>query len=254
MPREVQQKQKRALSKDVTDNVTDKHDVAEGLREFRMENTCTWKNMNEEIREDICISEDVEDDDVEIVELCECNSQEMQLGGDNLFRISVTSRPNLVDILSDTSVPDAVIWSSILSAFENCTDYEQLEKVVFEIKGHVKPLGDRVPVEYCPEVDVIDRVAQKEIPPDGLVNMRLKAIKMLGDGNCLLRSTGKSYFNDPERHVELRARLVMEAVINKEKYLSHSCLERGATYLHSNADLPTWQIQQATRKQVLPCI
>ena len=33
--------------------------------------------------------------------------------------------------------------------------------------------------------------------------------------------------------------MVIEGVVNMDKYLSDDCLERGATYFHSNADLPT---------------
>ena len=90
---------------------------------------------------------------------------------------------------------------------------------------------------YCPSLDKIDNVAQKDIPSDGPVHLR--AITTIGDGNCLCRALSKAFYNDDSYHLELRARIVIEGIINKDKYLSDDCLERGASVLHNNADLPT---------------
>ena len=37
----------------------------------------------------------------------------------------------------------------------------------------------------------------------------------------------------------MRARLIIEGMTNMKHYISDDCLERGATFLHRNADLPT---------------
>ena len=124
-----------------------------------------------------------------------------------------------------------------LSAFESCRDYEELKTMVNEIKQYIPKLRIHVVTEYSPETDTIDKVAQSEIPLDGPV--RRVAVFTVGDGNCLTRSVGKSFFNDPSKHLELHARIVIEAVTNMEQYLSHQCLERGATYIHANAELLT---------------
>ena len=130
------------------------------------------------------------------------------------------------------AVPESVFWHSIPSAMDSCTEYSQLENIVLELKQIVPPLKPRnMDAKYSPPMDKIDMVAQSEIPPDGPVS--LKVVSTTGDGNCLPRSVRYVH------HVELRARVVMEGVTNKDKYLSDDCLERGASFVHGNADLPT---------------
>ena len=84
---------------------------------------------------------------------------------------------------------------------------------------------------------MIDKVAQKEIPPDG--PRHLKAIQTYGDGNCLCHALSRAKYNTDEHHIEIQARILIEGVIHREKYLSDDCLERGASILHRHADLPT---------------
>ena len=69
-------------------------------------------------------------------------------------------------------------------------------------------------------------VAQAEIPYDG--PSMLKAVFTTGDDNCLPRAICKACFNHDGRHVEIRARIVIEGVTYIDKYLSDDCLERGA--------------------------
>ena len=95
----------------------------------------------------------------------------------------------------------------------------------------------RVKTEFMPGIYKIDDVAQKEIPADGPVTRT--AIKTYGDGNCLTRALSTAFYNDPSKHPEIRARIVVEGVSNMKQYLSDTCLERGASYIHQNADLPT---------------
>ena len=202
------------------------------------EGSCTWRNVNEEIgaMENLVTSQDSEDA-VQDLDMCGRCSKEVELAGDNLFTVSVTKNANLLSAITDGQIPECLLWTSILSAFESCLDFEQLKNMISELVPHIPRLRERVVVEYLPGVDEIDTVAQSEIPPDGL--MCRKAVKTVGDGNCLPRSLGKGAFNDPSMHVELRVRMVIEVVIHIEKYLSHQCLECGATYIHSNTDLPT---------------
>ena len=64
-------------------------------------------------------------------------------------------------------------------------------------------------------------------------------MKTEGDGNCLCHALSKAFFNEDTKHLEIRVRIIIEAIIHKDKYLCDDCLERGATFLHGNADLPT---------------
>ena len=65
----------------------------------------------------------------------------------------------------------------------------------------------------------------------------LRAICILGDGNCLCQAVCKGFFNSDARHIEMRVRIIIEGIVNKS-YLSDDCLEHGASYIHKNADLP----------------
>ena len=220
---------------DVTDSETDKRPNAGNDG-----NPCAWRNINEEIGHDsILPSENIEDLGLEEVEMCERCSKEIELAGDNLFTVSVTptEKFDLCTALQNDEIPECLLWTSILSAFQSCTDFDQLKKLVNDINELLPPLKERVDVTYCRHVHQNDTVTQSEIPMDGPVS-RI-AVQTIGDGNCLVRSLGIGYFNDDSTHIELRVRIVIEGVIHMDSYLSHACLERGATYLHSNAELPT---------------
>ena len=54
----------------------------------------------------------------------------------------------------------------------------------------------------------------------------------------MCRAASKSFFNKDCWHIELRAHIIIEGILNKDKYLTDDCLERGATLIHANADLP----------------
>ena len=60
----------------------------------------------------------------------------------------------------------------------------------------------------------------------------------IGDGNCFGCSISKSFWNHDGKHIELHARIVMEGIINIEYYLHDDFLQRGATWIHDNAELP----------------
>ena len=150
--------------------------------------------MGEEITEDdfLSVSPDNtnEDEVVEVLDMCEQRSKEFQLASDNVVCVSVM-QPNVTPLLQllKEDVPECVIWNSILSAFHSCTDFDQLQRMIYDIHDQIPPLQERVAVFYSPETDEIDHVAQNEIPDDGPVHK--KGIKTVGDGNCLPRSLGK---------------------------------------------------------------
>ena len=98
-------------------------------------------------------------------------------------------------------------------------------------------MSTQVKSTYSVKLDKIDCVAQKEIPTDGPRN--LNAVHTDGDGNCLPRGLSRGYFNTDLHHHEIRAHIAIEDIVHMDEYLSDECLERGATVVHSNVDLPT---------------
>ena len=198
----------------------------------------TWINVNEEItaqdlmESDSPLEENTEEND--IIFLCEERSKEFQLLSEN-FIPSCSGKKDIASLFKE-KLSHGVLWTSILTALDECRDFTALEKLCKEVRDEMPPLKKRVKA-FISGADSIDTVAQAEIPPDG--PRGLNAVMTVGDGNCMPRSVSRSYFNDDSFHLELRARFVVEGVLNKELYLKDDILERGATYLHENADLPT---------------
>ena len=190
--KEVKQMKQRQINttevknreKIVTDHVTDwKYVRSKNENKKVTAEECTWKNINEEIKLEDFVSTEDTDGEMELVEICQQHSKEVELGCDNFLHLSVTPElPNVVDFLSNKNLPEDVIWKSILSAFESCTDFIQLKKLTEDIEQLVPIIDECVQVYFCPGVDVPDNVAQCQIPPDGPTS--LKAVQTDGDGNA----------------------------------------------------------------------
>ena len=206
--------------------------------------TCSWINIDEEIavqdmdlntsKSQQNVSE--ENNNVEIIEVCERMSKEFCMAAESVIPQMINSPKITVKDPLIEQVPEEAFWASLLSAFELVNNYKQLEELVLELYPHLPPLAPRVSAYFSPN-DKQDLVAQAEIPVDG--PRMLTAVMTVGDGNCLSRSASKGYFNMDTKHIEIRACTVIEGIVNMDKYLSHEYLERGATHIPKNADLPT---------------
>ena len=60
----------------------------------------------------------------------------------------------------------------------------------------------------------------------------------LGDGNFCPCSLSIAGFGDDLKHIEIRAKIVIENVIIKEKYLNHKYLSQGAVEVRKDVTLP----------------
>ena len=121
---------------------------------------------------------------------------------------------------------------------KKCITYEELEILVQSLIAEgLPPLDPRVNTVYVPGKHIQDVIAQCETPETGQYNVT--AVKTTADGNYLSRAFSTAHFDTQERHMEVRARMVIEGIVNKNKYISHQYLSRGAAYLHLNAELPT---------------
>ena len=223
----IETRSARRKEQNVSDEVTENQDIP-----------CTWINDDEIIDLEDCTAFPTSEsnNDCEIIEVCERRSKEFRMSSENQIQSACNSQ-NIVNELFDDSIPEEVLWPNILSALENCRQEDELIQLCKDIRQRLPPLKPRVTAQFSRDSDTIDRVAQSEIPLDGPT--MLVAIRTLGDGNCLCRALSRAFFNDDSLHIELRARMVVEGVLNKDKYTSDNCLERGASYIHNNADLPT---------------
>ena len=220
---------------DVTDDKVTDNQVTENKWQ---ESTPTWVSVAEEITaaDFMSTSSSISGGsaDLEIIEICERASSEFQMAGENVLpKPKFTS---VTDMLKN-KVPDDVLWPSLLTALQEAKDFNSLVKLCEKIKDYMPALRPRVKAFFSNHSDLHDRVAEKEIPPDG--PKHLHAITTCGNGNCLCHALSHGYFNKDLFHIEIRVCIVIEGVLNRHHYLTDSGLDRGASYIHSNADLPT---------------
>ena len=238
-------KRTRSVAQKSKENATSSKSVADApsnsAQEINEERHCTWVSVAEEITANDFMSSEhssqksQESDDIEIIEVCERGSKEFKLAGENNIRTQ--SNVVAVDKLAYENIPEDVFWLSILLALENCRRGDALDQLAHELHGRLPPLKPRQRAVYDPVADTIDNVAENEIPLDGPTSLR--TIKTIGDGNCLCRALSKAFYNDDTKHLEIRARIVIEGIMHKDSYITDDCLERGASLVHGNADLPT---------------
>ena len=199
---------------------------------------CTWINEAENDTSATDYSIPNISNEVEVIEICSSTSKDFEISSQNMME-QENGKAKLQELLLDLEeIPEDLLWTSILTAFASCTDYDQLEKIVLDVKDRIPALNPRnEEAKFWNMRDIIDCVAQMEIPPDG--PRHLRAIQTLGDGNCLCQALSRAFFGDESHHAEIRAQIVIEGIVNRQKYLSDHCLERGASFIHKNADLPT---------------
>ena len=60
----------------------------------------------------------------------------------------------------------------------------------------------------------------------------------LGDGNCCAYSLNITGFGNDSKHIQIRTKIVIENVINKEKYQNHKYRSQGAVQVWKDVTLP----------------
>ena len=124
------------------------------------------------------------------------------------------------------SPPDATPfnWAGVKRIIYKCDDFSQLAKF---ISGLVLPPFTRQPVKtVINTADVIDTVALHFMPTD--IPQSLVPLKNKGCGDCLLHAVSQLVFGDQHHELEMRVRIIKEAIVNEKKYLNHAALTTGA--------------------------
>ena len=209
---------------------------------------------------------DDDDDDLEIPEILENSEQQQefeeivhaeQLGEDDIFIDLTEGAENVpndgneliaedgndsdviitkesqpihpsVEILQDTEViPDHIYWESKLAALERCSSDDEFKRTGIDLSKDLKHLRPRKQVTFLGESAKIDRVASSTLPEDGPQDVL--CIMSTPDGNCLCCSLSYCYSGSESMHLEIRARIVIEGIVNKKYYTSHEVMSRGAT-------------------------
>ena len=164
-----------------------------------------------------------------MINICAQKSTEFLLSCENALRQGM-AQPSTVHEILDDAIPEEALWYSILSAIESCHHYIEADKLTRQLiySGRIPVMQKRSEVYFILELDVRDMVTQRDIPPDGPVHMN--AVYTEGDGNCFCRALNKAFFNTFSRHIEIRARIVLEGIINKSTYAEQQSYIRMQTY------------------------
>ena len=127
-----------------------------------------------------------------------------------------------------------IFWETILGELERCTDFPELQTCAAVIlNDRIAPIRHQEKgVRFRNDVDFIDAVAQSSLPDE--LKSSYDAVWVLGDGNCLPRSLSHAYIGDDHMHIELRARIALEGIVNKERYLNPNVMNRGSTIVRES--------------------
>ena len=138
----------------------------------------------------------------------------------------------LSNSVSDSSVltcKEASEWDPVLHVLEKFDNYSDLENYIESLpKKMLQPLKCAVS-KFKPSMHSIDYVAKLSMPDDCPRNCI--PVFTIGDGNCYPRSLSCAAFGDDSQHVLLRAKIVVEGVYNKQRYLDNSYLSVGSKSL-----------------------
>ena len=126
----------------------------------------------------------------------------------------------LSDSVSDSSVvtcDEVSEWDPVLHVLEKFDSYSDLENYIESLPKKMLQLLKCAVSKFKPSMHSIDYVAKLSMPDDCPLNCI--PVFTIGDGNCYPRSLSCAAFGDDSRHVLLRAKIVVEGVYNKQRYL-----------------------------------
>ena len=139
------------------------------------------------------------------------------------FITNTVSKNNPCQI--ETSTSDTEFdWDGILNELKQYCTYDEIIAIVQKYKLPPLKLRRKYRQTVC---DQIDLIAQKFYPTDHPANYI--PIVTRGLGNCFAHALLHALFGTQNRHVEIRVRLVFEAVMNEPLHLSNQYLSLGCT-------------------------
>ena len=127
-------------------------------------------------------------------------------------------------------------WSEILNILGSFSTYSDLETYVLSLNEEYTKAVKYVVQKFRKCRHRVDIVAKKSMHTDSPANV--VPVVTIGDGNCCPRSLSIAAFGDDSRQLELRAKIILESVVNKEKYLNQDYLAEGLSVVHDDVTLP----------------
>lgn len=205
---------------------------------------------NQEIRldeegediEEVIIQSDEDNEEVEVTDRIAVDDQSMmravqdsQIHQNNFFQHTAAAHIDLSDEVPRTPARQGY-WECVLEKFNRCDSMESLMATVYAECEKGLPQMPKLKMPTSTAGFPLDSRAQAEYPNDGPKD--LKAVQVYGDGNCFPRAVSLLLFSTQNHHHEVRARMIIEAVVNKHIYLDEEYLKQGATFLHKRSTLP----------------
>ena len=138
----------------------------------------------------------------------------------------------------DSRSTNGTSWKGFVDLLKSVRTFNEIELLVQEHGGDL--LQHKV-IEYTGRESIItskskiDAHAMSCMPSD--IPSGMYPVETVADGNCFPRTLSKLVFGTEEHHLEVRSRIVIEAVNGIEEYLDSKYLEVGAQAIHEKASI-----------------
>ena len=140
-------------------------------------------------------------------------------------------------------------WGRAYRRMMRCINYAGLEELFSTLTLPGVKLNIQTRFTSNDEIDPISESLRPQDDTEGLV-----AVLTEGDGNCCPRALSRLLFDDPERHLEVRVRIVAEAVMNARRYINSAMLRRGQRNTHDYDVHEFYAMVSPTKLEVEPKI
>ena len=124
---------------------------------------------------------------------------------------------------------EASDWDPVMDTLRNFTRYSDLENYVDSLPKNVLQHLKISVSKYDRKYHTVYDIAVMSLPCDSPQNC--VPIWTAGDGDCLTRSLSIACCGDDSKNVELRAKIVVEGVCNRPRYLDNDYLTIGSNCL-----------------------
>jgi hypothetical protein len=128
----------------------------------------------------------------------------------------------LADSVSSTKTTSSLhYWEKL----QKCQTYKDVQQVSLETI--LPSLPHLLQVTFLTHKRVVDNSALHLLPNE-IQSLGLLPTTIYGDGDCLARCGSLLVYGHEENHLDIRARIIQELVVNEEKYLDDKFLNEGS--------------------------
>ena len=140
----------------------------------------------------------------------------------------------------NTHLPSEINWQNRIAVLSAINSFEELVTFVNNnpLPCFTDDINDTITQQ---EIHNLDMAALHHIPDNAL--QRIAPLSVKGDGNCLPITLSYLLCKSQSRYMEMRVRIVYEAVINLDSYLDNIYVSVGAHNFYDCATLPEQYVQ-----------